>query len=198
VVAVGNRGYLGVPAVAGPAHAKNALVVGATQSALESFLAINAAASPSCSRGRSSTARASARASSRRSRRAARPADGRRKPDVVAPGEYVKSAAPGGCADKEVKGTSVAAAAVAGAAASVSQYLKMARAGMPVTAALVKALIVHSAQEPFSAAVAPDAESNERVSAPAAGRRTRTAMAPSRSTTSLRARAPRRPRLRSS
>jgi hypothetical protein len=65
VVAAGNRGYLGVPAVAGPAHAKNALVVGATQSALESFLAHQRRRlAACCSRGRSSTAPASARASS--------------------------------------------------------------------------------------------------------------------------------------
>jgi hypothetical protein len=163
VVAAGNRGYLGVPAVAGPAHAKNALVVGATQSALESFLAINAAASPMllawAQQYRSSVGSGVVAAFSSRGPTA----DGRRKPDVVAPGENIKSAAPGACADKAVKGTSVAAAAVAGAAASVSQYLKSTRPDQLVTAAMIKALIVHSAQEPFNAAVAPDAESNERV-----------------------------------
>lgn len=163
VVAAGNRGYLGVPAIAGPAYAKNALVVGATQSALESFLTINAAASPMllawAQQYRSSVGSGVVAAFSSRGPTA----DGRRKPDVVAPGENIKSAAPGACADKAVKGTSIAAAAVAGAAASVSQYLKSTRGDQPVTAAMIKALIVHSAQEPFNAAVAPDSESNERV-----------------------------------
>jgi hypothetical protein len=163
VAAVGNAGYSGQPGVAAPAYAKNALVVGATQNAVEAFLEINAAATPSLlewarkyrtSVGSGVVAAFSAYGPT---------ADGRRKPDVVAPGEYVNTAALTGCGEREVKGTSVAAGAVAGAAASVAQWLQATRKDQPVSAALLKALLIHSAQEPFSHAVAPDAESNERV-----------------------------------
>lgn len=162
VAAVGNNGYAGASAVAGPAYAKNALVVGATQNALESYLQINAAATALTEwAAKYRTSVGSGVVASFSS--FGPTADGRRKPDVVAPGEYVQSATTAGCGVREVKGTSIAAAAVAGAAAAVSQYLTATRAGQPVTASLVKALVIHSAQEPFSRAVAPDAESTERV-----------------------------------
>ncbi len=85
--------------------------------------------------------------------------DGRQKPDVVAPGENVRSAStnplqtmPDTCGLQAVEshdGTSVAAAFVAGAAVLVRQYFQAgfyARrpAGFAPTAALVKGVILHS------------------------------------------------------
>ncbi len=78
--------------------------------------------------------------------------DGRRKPDVVAPGIGVVTAQAGsGCGFTAVQGTSVSAPAVAGAAALIRQYFVRGYAPLGVkgsgpsvapTGALVKALIV--------------------------------------------------------
>eukprot|EP01115_Flamella_aegyptia_P004260 TRINITY_DN18613_c0_g1_i2.p1 TRINITY_DN18613_c0_g1~~TRINITY_DN18613_c0_g1_i2.p1 ORF type:complete len:446 (+),score=173.62 TRINITY_DN18613_c0_g1_i2:1225-2562(+) len=83
--------------------------------------------------------------------------DGRIKPDVVAPGQRITSAALGACNNVTREGTSYAAAVVAGAAALVRQYF--ADSYFPTgqsdpslafytnpSAALVKAMLIHSAQ----------------------------------------------------
>ena len=89
--------------------------------------------------------------------------DGRLKPDIVAPGEFVVTAAPGACNQRSTSGTSVSAAAVAGAAAIVHQYLGATRAGQPVRSATVKALLLHSGRRVASAGSSASASDVDRA-----------------------------------
>ncbi len=86
--------------------------------------------------------------------------DGRRRPEIMAPGCNVTSAAPGTCATGVLNGTSMATAAVAGAAALAREYFmdgfypsgraNNADAFVP-SGALLKAVLVNSGQDLSSA-----------------------------------------------
>ncbi|MBL0926141.1 MAG: S8 family serine peptidase [Phycisphaerales bacterium] len=88
--------------------------------------------------------------------------DGRRKPEVFAPGCSIESAAVGtGCLTFQLSGTSMATPGVAGAATLVRQYftdgyypsgVRTPAAGFVPTSALVKAVMVTSAADMTSAA----------------------------------------------
>jgi hypothetical protein len=123
------------PSVRNPENAKNLLAVGATLN--------GAGANNLCSGGAGPTA------------------DGRRKPELFAPGCNVLSAGVSGCSTSVLSGTSMAAPAVAGAAALVRQYFmdgfhpsgaaNAADAFTP-SGALLKALLVNSGQDMTSIA----------------------------------------------
>lgn len=157
----GNDGAKGPGGIGSPASAKNGLTVGSTQNDL---LSLQYKPNPSTQSGSSNIndpilkdffgPNVLATHSSR-----GPTSDGRIKPDVVAPGEIVYSASKAGCANTDnavigLTGTSMAAAAVAGAAALVRDYLARGFYGVGViqgssailnpTAAQIKAVLINS------------------------------------------------------
>lgn len=133
LVAAGNDGARGLASVGSPATAKNCIAVGASVSAPAGSIENVATFS---SRGPTS--------------------DGRIKPDVVAPGHSVVSAASlEPCAAVRMSGTSMATPVCAGTLALVRQYFREgfyptgarnAADGFTPTGALLKAVMVHSGQ----------------------------------------------------
>jgi len=80
--------------------------------------------------------------------------DGRIKPDILAPGYWIRSAKAGKhCSSDWLRGTSMATPVVAGSAALVRQYFEQGYypngrwTQGPVTASLVKAVLINGAQE---------------------------------------------------
>ena len=82
-------------------------------------------------------------------------ADGRVKPDIIAPGTYITGSRAGVCAGMGCfdanhaysSGTSHAAPQVAGAAALFTQYWRNANSGIHPSPAMIKAAVISSAQE---------------------------------------------------
>ncbi|RHZ23313.1 hypothetical protein DYB31_005578 [Aphanomyces astaci] len=151
VIAAGNSGDNGTHTIASPAGAKNALTVGASLSSVESLassLACPAVFNPQSVASFSSQGPTT---------------DGRIKPDVVAPGLIVVSARSEASNSMEktsrlcpLQGTSQATPLVAGMAVLLTEWLrdgwwkdgeKNVAVGMKsIPAALLKALVIHSAR----------------------------------------------------
>jgi len=137
LVAAGNSGQNGPGSVGSPATAKNCLAVGASENS-----------APAQGRADGNMAFFSSQGPT---------GDGRRKPDVAAPGYFVTSANSNSgteCSLTEMAGTSMATPITAGAAALVRQYLKEGfyptglkggSGGIQPSAALVKAMLIGGA-----------------------------------------------------
>lgn len=113
-----------------PENAKNLLAVGATQA--------GASANNFCSGGAGPTA------------------DGRRKPEIFAPGCGISSASTGACSTTSLTGTSMASPAITGGTALIRQYFtegwyptgaKVAGNAFTPTGALLKAVAINSGQD---------------------------------------------------
>ncbi len=123
------------PFVTNPDNAKNVLAVGATDNGVNAGLPCVGAVGPTN--------------------------DGRRRPEVLAPGCSVVSATPGPCTTLMLTGTSMSAAGISGAAALVRQYFtdgfhpsgraNPAHAFVP-SGALLKAVLVQAGQDLASVA----------------------------------------------
>ena len=123
------------PFVTNPDNAKNVLAVGATDNGLNAGLPCVGAVGPTN--------------------------DGRRRPEVLAPGCSVVSATPGPCTTLQLTGTSMSAAGISGAAALARQYFtegfhKSGRANAAdafvPSGALLKAVLVQAGQDLASVA----------------------------------------------
>jgi hypothetical protein len=151
VFSAGNDGESGYPSIASNAATKNGIAVGAAES-------VRATGTDGC--GLTDADADSARDVGGFSSRGT--TDGRRKPDLVAPGTHVVGAAPqhagytgtGTCTKfltgstwySVVGGTSQAAPEVAGVAANVRDWFQRAE-GSPPSPALTKALLVNTATD---------------------------------------------------
>lgn len=134
IFAAGNSGSSGAYSVVTPSTAKSCLTVGASYNMMQTsfglennikYVAYFSSIGPT--------------------------ADGRLKPDVVAPGYYIRSAHNAQtCGVVDSRGTSMATPVVAGNAALIRQYLMSGKyQNLPLrpSGALLKALLVHSAQK---------------------------------------------------
>ena len=147
----GNEGYNGYSTISSPATAKNSIAVGASLNSRDSFETLYGWSTSDLNP--SNLASFSSRGPT---------ADGRMKPDMVAPGWWVVSAANGDeCSLEVMRGTSMATPAVAGAAALVRSFFingfyptftAVPQHAFNPSGALIKAILIHSAQ-PLNAEV---------------------------------------------
>jgi len=154
-VAAGNDGKKGLNSVSSPAIAKNIIAVGASENPIDSGINAGFTAGLQVQNakllGRDYIAEFSSRGPT---------ADGRIKPDVVAPGSFVHSAGahpdnPGSCSTTSMQGTSMATPITTGNAIIVRQYFvegfqkdgsRNFDEGIYPSAALIKAVLINGAQ----------------------------------------------------
>ncbi|EKX33764.1 hypothetical protein GUITHDRAFT_90664, partial [Guillardia theta CCMP2712] len=151
LVAAGNSGP-GAGTIGSPATAKNILAVGAGANTLAAYQDYDGYTGTAHDKQRTGLVDFSSRGPT---------PDGRFKPDIVCPGESIRSAYSDGtltsfqCSIAEMSGTSMATPTCAGASALVRQYFREgflssgarnASAAMAPSASLVKAIMIHAGQ----------------------------------------------------
>ena len=141
----GNEGYSGYQTISSLATAKNCITVGASLNSRDSFESLYGWSTSDLNPN--NLASFSSRGPT---------ADGRMKPDIVAPGWWVVSAASGEqCSLEVMRGTSMATPAMAGGAALVRSFFvngyyptftAVPQHAFNPSGALIKAILIHSAQ----------------------------------------------------